>query len=221
MILKRKAKGVTLLQLLKYISKLKIIIIVTIISIIYSLLNTIVDKSDYSFFQHPYITIGLIIGYLFLVFPFDFQNTMFVTQFKSAGSCRIQVIIWLSVLSIVYIISVLIILACLGIALGDIVTLQKLLTFLICTLLSLVVLNVILVFFSAKWGGLFSKIFLICFLLASFALNFAGGVFIKINFLFFNINNTFSKDFILTSLLVYVVIFSMFYVLSLFKDKEI
>lgn len=209
------------LRLLKYIGKVKAIFVFALSLMIYTLLCFINDGSNYSLFQHPYLTMVLLSGFLLLVIPFDFQNIMFSTRFVSLSSCRIKSVVWLFSLAFFYLFILFICFLPIGISLGDDFSIQKVIIFLTYSLTSLLIVIIMLVFLSAKIGTIITKIFLFCFIFAGFALNFAGGFFVNINFIFYNINSAFTWGLMVNSLMVYTTILSFLYVISFVKDKEL
>lgn len=209
------------MQLLKYIGRIKIGMIFALSLAIYILLNLINDASSYSFFQHPYLTMVLLSGFLFLVMPFDFQNIMFSTRFTSMSKCRMKAVEWLSYFAVIYVGCLFVCFLPIGILLGDDFSLQKIGIFLFYSLLTLVTINILLVSLSAKIGTILTEIFLFFLIFAGFALNFAGELFVKINFFFYNINIAFNRILIINSLFVYIVITMIILAISLVKDKEL
>lgn len=209
-------------RLLKRISKLRITIISLLLMLMYVILITTATPEQFSYFQHPYLITAFYMGYLLIIFPFDFTNQYYVSRFKSYDHLKIYTIIQLSVVAIVYTCVTFLLYFCIGAVLKDDFSLSKVIIYLICTVLSCVILNIYLVFLVIKKGSVFSKIIIFCFVCIGFGLNyFAGYFFSKVNFILFNMNTIFTYDFIVFSAITYLVLVGVCYLLSFMKEKEL
>ena len=207
--------------LLKYIPKSRIIITLFLLASIYLLTSINMEPSDYSFFQHPYVTMIMVAGYWFLIFRFSFSNSMFASRFKSVSYKNMKVIVWLSTLSTLYVLLSFAIIIFIGNITGDVFTLQKVFVYLFCSIFSFVVLNILFVALTTRISELLAKIVMFALLLGGFASNFAGSTLVYINFMFFNIHTELNIQTIINFLIVYTtcIVGSLFS--SFAKDKEL
>lgn len=208
------------MQLIKYLSKLKIIIIYSCLLLIYSILNISNEKSWYSFYQHPYFTLGIIYGYLIIIFQFDFNNTMSNIRFRNYEKYTIYFISKLNQISTLYFFVLYLLILALGLLFNDEFTIAKVFNYTIYTILSLILVNIFYVMFSIKYKIFLLKIFLYCIVALSFCLNFAGKYFVNINLFFFNIRTSFTLEFLLNSILIYSVLLFLIYLISNKKAKD-
>lgn len=203
------------MQLFKYISKVKFAVIWLCIATIYVLLNLIQEKSAYSFFQHPFLTILVLLGFLLLIVPFDVHNSMLLMRFKSVSKCFGFYISQLAVIALLYLSCIFATIIVLGSILHDDFTFQKIFLYLFCTFFSLILLIISLVVFSIKLNHTFSKAILFCIIGFSFSMNFAGELYVKMNVYFYNIHSVLTLPILLQFIFAYAVGLFMIFLVSL------
>ena len=207
--------------LLKYVPKSRIIITLFFLAIVYFFTSIVMEQSDYSFFQHPYITMIMVVGHWYLVFRFNFSNSMFTSRFESIDHKNMQVVFWLSTLSTLYVLLCFAIIIFIGNITGDVFTLEKVFVYLFCSISSFVVLNVLFVALTTRMSELLAKIVMFALLFGGFASNFAGSALVYINFIFFNINTKFTHGTILNFLIVYTIFILGGVLLTFAKENEL
>lgn len=210
------------MRLLKYIGKIRIVFVFLTVVLVYSCLLLTSYRETFSVFQHPFLTILVYTGYLFLILPFDFAQPMVRTRFCDRSQFVLRTVSQLTQLSAAYFALLFAAFLVLGSFLHDLFLWERTVCYVVYTFLSLLVYNAGFVILSELFSSLLVKIFSFLFAFLGFGLTFfAGNLTHRINFLFFNWATECTVDSLISSALTYTVLAILFYHLSCRKGREL
>lgn len=195
------------MRLLKYLNIPLFLVVSFVVGFVYSGFARGTVGVTFSMLQHPFVTIFSYAGFLLLILPFDFENPMLLIRFESVS--RSAVLLRRSIdFTYLCIRRFLIVLFnVLGFVWEQPFVLSQQLIYAAYTIFSFAAMSALYVFLSIRFSKSFAAIFWMSLIAAGFGLNYFGGtVFVRFNFLFFNMYETVDGTAILCSLLTYAVI---------------
>ena len=195
------------MRLLKYLNIPLFLVVSFVVGFVYSGFARGTVGVTFSMLQHPFVTIFSYAGFLLLILPFDFENPMLLIRFESVSRQRYYYADQLISLSFVHVVFLIVLFNVLGFVWEQPFVLSQQLIYAAYTIFSFAAMSALYVFLSIRFSKSFAAIFWMSLIAAGFGLNYFGGtVFVRFNFLFFNMYETVDGTAILCSLLTYAVI---------------
>lgn len=208
------------MRFLKYINFLLLLIVLIIIGVVYCGFVRSTPTPSFSMLQYPFVTIFSYFGFLVLLFPFAFDNPMFVIRFPKDRARQLFCINQAVELSMLYVAVLFVMLNVLGALLNQPFVLSQQLIYLAYTAFSMAAIAALYVVLSMRISKLFAILCLGSVIAAAFGLNYFGGdAFIRFNFLFFNMYEAVDLNAIICSLISYGVV-AVFCLLFTYKKRE-
>lgn len=212
---------VTFMRLLKYLNIPLFLVVSFVVGFVYSGFARSTVGITFSMLQHPFVTIFSYAGFLLLILPFDFENPMLLIRFKSVSQQQYYYIDQLITLSFLYAVFLIVLFNILGFVWEQPFVLSQQLIYAVYTIFSFAAMSALYVFLSIRFSKSFAAIFWMCLIAAGFGLNYFGGkIFIRFNFLFFNMYEAVDGTAILCSLLTYAAIAAVCLLLNARAKKE-
>lgn len=206
----------------RYINKPLLCVSFTAAIVAFLLLNTrSYEVGGYSSYQHPFLTLMIIGLYILMIAKLDFTGSMFVSRFQSPAKCMTRLVGAMSCFSAVYYSALLGAFILLSWLLNGAVSVESAVLCFIYGQITLVLVNVLYVVLSFKIGKLFAQICLYSAAFLGFAMNFAGEIFVRYNFFFFNMFSQWNQRILVDSLITYAGLIFLLALLLQKKDKEL
>lgn len=206
----------------RYINKPLLCVSFAAAIVAFLLLNTrSYEVGGYSSYQHPFLTLMIIGLYILMIAKLDFTGSMFVSRFQSPAKCMTWLVGAMSCFSAVYYSALLGAFILLSWLLNGAVSVESAVLCFIYGQITLVLVNVLYVVLSFKIGKLFAQICLYSAAFLGFAMNFAGEIFVRYNFFFFNMFSQWNQRIFVDSLITYTGLIFLLALLLQKKDKEL
>ena len=202
----------------RYFSKVRRVLSILGIVLIYIFFRMIFSGSDAPMYQNPFILILIHLGYYSILFPFDYSNTMMVYRQEYLEKYYRKALGQIIRIGIGYMVPLHVLIYIAGYLLRDWMDWQKMGVALLYNSCNAVLFGSVYLVASNRWNTLVAKVGLYSILPFCYGINFGGEFFEAVNFLYFAREAMFHTGLFLRSIGCYGVLFALIYALR--KKKE-